>query len=77
MLTYYEYAALFKTPHGLADDLMLVFKHPVKIWVLSSRHSGWKPLPEKTSAFLSSAENLSLTLRASVDLWERLPAAIP
>jgi hypothetical protein len=25
-----EYAALFKTPHALADGLMLVFQHPVK-----------------------------------------------
>jgi hypothetical protein len=23
-----EYAALFKTPHALADGLMLVFQHP-------------------------------------------------
>jgi hypothetical protein len=30
MLTYYEYAALSKTPHALADGLMLVFQHPVK-----------------------------------------------
>jgi hypothetical protein len=28
MLTYYEYAALSKTPHALADGLMLVFEHP-------------------------------------------------
>jgi hypothetical protein len=28
MLTYDEYAALSKTPHALADGLMLVFKHP-------------------------------------------------
>jgi hypothetical protein len=28
MLTFYEYAALSKTPHALADGLMLVFKHP-------------------------------------------------
>jgi hypothetical protein len=27
MLTF-EYAALSKTPHALADGLMLVFKHP-------------------------------------------------
>jgi len=26
-----EYAALSKTPHALADGLMLVFKHPVKL----------------------------------------------
>jgi hypothetical protein len=26
----YEYAALSKTPHALADGLMLVFKHPAK-----------------------------------------------
>jgi hypothetical protein len=32
MLTYYEYAALSKTPHALADGLMLVFQRPVK-WV--------------------------------------------
>jgi len=25
-----EYAALSKTPHALADGLMLVFQHPVK-----------------------------------------------
>jgi len=25
-----EYAALSKTPHALADGLMLVFKHPAK-----------------------------------------------
>jgi hypothetical protein len=25
-----EYAALSKAPRALADDLMLVFKHPVK-----------------------------------------------
>jgi len=25
-----EYAALSKTPHALADGLMLVFHHPVK-----------------------------------------------
>jgi hypothetical protein len=25
-----EYAALPKTPHALADGLMLVFRHPVK-----------------------------------------------
>jgi hypothetical protein len=30
MLTYNEYAALSKTPHALADGLMLVFQHPVK-----------------------------------------------
>jgi hypothetical protein len=30
MLTYYEYAALSKTPHALADSLMLVFRHPAK-----------------------------------------------
>jgi hypothetical protein len=30
MLTYDEYAALSKTPHALADGLMLVFQHPVK-----------------------------------------------
>jgi hypothetical protein len=28
MLTYHQYAALSKTPHALADGLMLVFKHP-------------------------------------------------
>jgi len=28
MLTYYAYAALSKTPHALADGLMLVFQHP-------------------------------------------------
>jgi hypothetical protein len=28
MLTYYEYAALSKTPHALVDGLMLVFQHP-------------------------------------------------
>jgi hypothetical protein len=28
MLTYYEYAALFKTPCALAEDLMLVFQQP-------------------------------------------------
>jgi hypothetical protein len=27
-----EYAALSKTPHALADGLMLVFQHPVKLW---------------------------------------------
>jgi hypothetical protein len=26
-----EYAALSKTPHALADRLILVFKHPVNI----------------------------------------------
>jgi hypothetical protein len=26
-----EYAALPKTPHALADGLMLVFQHPVKV----------------------------------------------
>jgi hypothetical protein len=26
-----EYAALFKTPRALADGLMLVFQHPVKM----------------------------------------------
>jgi hypothetical protein len=31
MLTYYEYAALSKTPHALADGLMLVFQHPPMI----------------------------------------------
>jgi hypothetical protein len=30
MLTYYKYAALSKTPHALADGLMLVFQHPYK-----------------------------------------------
>jgi len=25
-----DYAALSKTPHALADGLMLVFEHPVK-----------------------------------------------
>jgi hypothetical protein len=31
MLTYdREYAALSKTPHALADGLMLVFQHPFK-----------------------------------------------
>jgi hypothetical protein len=25
-----EYAALSKTPHALADGLMLVFQHPIK-----------------------------------------------
>jgi hypothetical protein len=25
-----EYAALSKTPHALADGLMLIFQHPVK-----------------------------------------------
>jgi hypothetical protein len=30
MLTYYEYAALSKTPRALADGLMLVFQHPAK-----------------------------------------------
>jgi hypothetical protein len=29
MLTYYEYAALSKTPHALADGLMLVLQYPV------------------------------------------------
>jgi hypothetical protein len=29
MLTYYQYAALSKTPCALADGLMLVFKKPV------------------------------------------------
>ena len=29
MLTYYEYAALSKTPHALADGLMLVFQNLV------------------------------------------------
>jgi len=28
MLTYFEYAALSKTPRALADGLMLVFQHP-------------------------------------------------
>jgi len=28
MLTDYAYAALSKTPHALADGLMLVFQHP-------------------------------------------------
>jgi hypothetical protein len=37
MLTYYEYAALSKTPHALADGLMLVFQHPAKV----ERTSGW------------------------------------
>jgi hypothetical protein len=46
MLTYYEYAALSKTPPALADGLILVFNHPVKISVLSG-HRGWKPLPQK------------------------------
>jgi hypothetical protein len=27
------YAALSKTPHALADGLMLVFKHPVKGYI--------------------------------------------
>jgi hypothetical protein len=26
-----EYAALSKTPHALADGLMLVFQHPVEV----------------------------------------------
>jgi hypothetical protein len=26
----FEYAALYKTPHALADGLMLVFEHPIK-----------------------------------------------
>jgi len=26
-----EYAALSKTPHALADGLMLVFQHPVNV----------------------------------------------
>jgi hypothetical protein len=26
-----EYAALSKTPHALADGLMLVFQHPAKL----------------------------------------------
>jgi len=30
MLTYHEYAALFKTPPAFADDLMLVFQQPAK-----------------------------------------------
>jgi hypothetical protein len=30
MRTYYEYAALSKSPHALADGLMLVFQQPVK-----------------------------------------------
>jgi hypothetical protein len=30
MLTYFEYAALSKTPHALADGLMLVLQHPAK-----------------------------------------------
>jgi hypothetical protein len=30
MLTYYEYAALSKTPHALADGLMLVFSTLLK-----------------------------------------------
>jgi hypothetical protein len=29
MLTYYKYAALSKTPHALADGLMLVLQYPV------------------------------------------------
>jgi hypothetical protein len=31
MLTNLKYAAFFKTPHALADSLMLVFKHPAKL----------------------------------------------
>jgi hypothetical protein len=40
MLTYYEYAALSKTPCALADGLMLGFKQPVSAagsWVLEAR----------------------------------------
>jgi hypothetical protein len=32
MLTYYEYAALSKTPRAWADDLILVFQHPGWKW---------------------------------------------
>jgi hypothetical protein len=31
-----EYAALSKTPHALADSLVLVFQHPVKVPMNSS-----------------------------------------
>jgi len=31
-----EYAALSKTPHALADGLMLVFQHPVKILLINT-----------------------------------------
>jgi hypothetical protein len=36
-----EYAALSKTPRALADDLMLVFEHPVR--VLKNGASGRDP----------------------------------
>jgi hypothetical protein len=46
MLTYDEYAALSKTPHALADGLMLVFQHPVTRERLESMgHRGWSFLP--------------------------------
>jgi hypothetical protein len=38
-----EYAALSKTPHALADGLMLVFKHPAVTCLGSLPHPGVPP----------------------------------
>jgi hypothetical protein len=35
-----KYAALFKTPHALADGLMLVFEHPAKERPTGDGHPG-------------------------------------
>jgi len=44
MLTYYEYAALSKTPFALADDPMLVFQLPADS-LLTGCWSGMKKIP--------------------------------
>jgi hypothetical protein len=38
-----QYAALSKTPHALADGLMLVFKHPDETCLRSHPHPGVPP----------------------------------
>jgi hypothetical protein len=47
------YAALSKTPHALADGLMLVFQYPVKSWL--QMQAAIEPFPTAVCAGLTQS----------------------
>jgi hypothetical protein len=51
-----EYAALSKTPHALADGLMLVFQHPVKVVYRPDFHKGKKGISHMNGPHASHAK---------------------
>jgi hypothetical protein len=51
-----EYAALSKTPHALADGLMLVFKHPGKGSVPTRFSQGKNVIPHMNTPHASHAK---------------------